>query len=168
MRLNQITHYFVVLMLSALAACLYFAPEQPSAVVNQVSLPQLISLTLNQQVFLTKTYEITEFNEIAENLIREQQIDFKSRLSPVYSGLNSKYLMTFFETSKSTSESRDIHFVIFKKVQDFYRIVATLKVTDIQENSIKLAFGSIEFLNQEQFNLNTLKLAQNLEIENNF
>lgn len=155
-------------MLSAAAAGLYFAPKPQSTPVSQVTLPQLISLNLNQQVFLTKTFEMTEFNEIAENLIREQQIDFKSRLSPVYSGLNSNYLMTFFETSKSTLESRDIQFVMFKKMQDHYRIVATIKVTDIQEGHIKLAFGSIEFLDQEQFNLNTLKLAQTLEIENNF
>ena len=168
MKLNQIANYFAVLMLSAAAAGLYFAPKQQSSPLSQVTLPALISLNLNQQVFLTKTYEMTEFSEIAENLIREQQIDFKSRLSPVYSGLNSNYLMTFFETNKSTSESRDIQFVIFKKIQDHYRIVTTLKVTDLQENSIKLSFGSIEFLDQEQFNLNTLKLAQTLEIENNF
>ena len=168
MKLNQIANYFVVLMLSAAAGGLYFAPKKQSQPLEQLTLPSLISLNLNQSVFLTKTYEKSEFNGIAENLIREQQIGFKSRLSPVYSGLNSNYLMTFFETTKSTPESRDIQFVIFKKFQDYYRIVATLKVTDIQPDAIKLSFGSIEFLNQEQFNLNTLKLAQTLEIEENF
>lgn len=168
MKLNQIANFFVVLVLSAAAAALYFAPEKPVATINQLALPQLISLNLNQQVFLTKTYEITEFNEIAENLIREQQIDFKTRLSPVYSALNSNYLMTFFETKKSTNESPDIQFVMFRKFQDHYRIVATLKVTDIQESTIKLSFGSIEFLDQEQFNLNAMKLAQTVEIESNF
>lgn len=168
MKLNQIANYFVVLMLSAAAAGLYFAPKQQAKPLAQVTLPQLISLNLNQSVFLTKTYEKPEFNEITEQLIREQQIDFKTRLSPVYSGLDSNYLMTFFETAKSTAQSRDIQFVIFKKFQEQYRIVATLKVTDISENQIKLSFGSIEFLNQEQFNLNALKLAQTLEIEENF
>lgn len=168
MKLNQIAHYFVVFLLSAAAGGLYFAPKQPSKPVDQINLPALISLNLNQSTFLTKTYEKEEYNVIAENLIREQQIDFKARLSPIYSGLNSNYLMTFFESTKSTAQSRDIQFVIFKKFQDNYRIVATLKVTDIQENAIKLSFGSIDFLNQEQFNLNTLKLAQTLEIEENF
>lgn len=168
MKLNQIANYFVVLMLSAAAAGLYFAPNQPAKPLEQITLPALISLNLNQSVFLTKTYEKPEFKEITEHLIRDQQIDFKSRLSPVYSGLDSNYLMTFFETNKSTAHSPDIQFVIFKKFQEQYRIVATLKVTDIKENHIKLAFGSIEFLNQEQFNLNTLKLAQTLEIEENF
>lgn len=168
MRLNQIAHYFVVLVLSAAAGGLYFAPKQQYKALDHINLPSLISLNLNQSVFLTKTYEKPEFNGIAENLIREQQIDFKTRLSPVYSGLNSNYLMTFFETTKSTTQSRDIQFVIFKKFQEHYRIVATLKVTDIQEKNIKLSFGSIEFLSQEQFNLNTLQLAQTLEIEEKF
>lgn len=168
MKLNQIANCFVVLMLSVAAAGLYFAPKQQPKALDQVTLPALISLNLNQQVFLTKTFEMPEFNGIAEDIIKEQQIGFKTRLSPVYSGLNSNYLMTFFESDKSTPQSRDIQFVIFKKIQDHYRIVATLKVTDIQENNIKLSFGSIEFLNQEQFNLNTLKLAQTLQIEENF
>lgn len=168
MKLSQIANYFVVLMLSATAAALYFAPQEQAKTISQISLPQLISLNLNQQVFLTKTFEMSEFNEISENLIREQQIDFKARLSPVYSGLSSNYLMTFFETTKSTLESPDVQFVIFKKFQDHYRIAATLKVTDIEDNKIQLSFGSIEFLDQEQFNLNALKLAQTLEIENNF
>lgn len=155
-------------MLSVAAAGLYFGPSKMIKPVNQFSLPSLISLNLNQQVFLTKTFEKPEFNGIAENLIREQQIDFKARLSPVYSGLNSTYLMTFFETTKSTPDSRDIQFVIFKKFQEHYRIVATLKVTSLEETSIKLSYGSIDFLDQEAFNLNTLKLAQTLELEENF
>lgn len=168
MKPNQIANYFVVLFLSAAAAALYFAPTKPTEAINQMSLPQLISLNLNQQVFLTKTFEMPEFNEVAENIIREQKINFKSRLSPIYSGLNSNYLMGFFETTQSNSEARDVQFVIFKKIQDHYRLAVTLKVTDIQENNIKLSFGSIEFLDQEQFNLNALKLAQTLEIEDNF
>lgn len=167
MKLNQVAHYFVVLMLSAAAAALYIAPAQVVKPVNQVSLPSLISLNLNQQTFLTKTFEKPEFGPIAETLIREQQIDFKARLSPVYAGLNT-YLMTFFETTKSTAQSPDIQFVIFKKFQDQYRIVATLKVTGIEETSIKLSYGSIDFLDQETFNLSTLKLAQTLELEENF
>ena len=167
MKLNQVAHYFVVLMLSAAAAALYIAPAQVVKPVNQVSLPSLISLNLNQQTFLTKTFEKPEFGGIAENLIREQQIDFKARLSPVYAGLNT-YLMTFFETTKSTAQSPDIQFVIFKKFQDQYRIVATLKVTGISDFSIKLSYGSIDFLDQETFNLSTLKLAQTLELEENF
>lgn len=167
MKLNQVANYFVVLALSVAAAGLYFAPAQNAKPVNAVSLPSLISLNLNQQTFLTKTFEKPEFTGIAEDLIREQQIDFKARLSPVYAGLNT-YLMTFFETNKSTAQSPDIQFVIFKKFQDHYRIVATLKVTGIQETSIKLAYGSIDFLDQESFNLSTLKLAQTLELEENF
>ncbi len=155
-------------MLSVTVAGLYFAPTQNTTAVNPINLPSLISLNLNQQVFLTKTFEKPEFNEIAENLIRERQIDFKARLSPVYSGLNSTYLMTFFESTKSTAQSRDIQFVIFKRIQEHYRIVVTLKVTSLEETSIKLSYGSIDFLDQEAFNLNTLKLAQTLEIENNF
>lgn len=168
MKLNQVANYFVVLMLSVAAAGLYFGPSTKAKPLNQVSLPSLISLNLNQQVFLTKTFEKPEFNGIVENLIREQQIDFKSRLSPVYSGLNSTYLMTFFETTKSTPDSRDIQFVIFKRIQEHYRIVATLRVTSIEETNIKLSYGSIDFLDQEAFNLNTLKLAQTLELEENF
>lgn len=167
MKLNQVANYFVVLVLSACAAALYFAPPQDAKAVNQITLPALISLNLNQQIFLTKTFEKSEFNEITENLIREQQVDFKTRLSPVYSGLDT-YLMTFFETTKSTRQSPDIQFAIFKKFNENYRVVATLKVTDIKDESIKLAYGSIDFLDQETFNINTLKLAQTLEIETNF
>lgn len=168
MKFNQIANYIVVFFLSAAAASLYFAPNQQAKQLDQMTLPSLISLNLNQSTFLTKTYEKPEFNEIIEGLLHEQQIDFKARLSPVYSGLNSNYLMTFFSTTKSTAQSQDVQFVIFKKFQDHYRIVATLKVTDIQDSGIKLSYGSIEFLNQEQFNLNTLQLAQTLEIEENF
>lgn len=167
MKLNQLANYFVVLVLSAAAGALYFAPSYHSNKVHSINLPSHISLNLNQQTFLTKTYEKPEFNEITEALIREHQIDFKTRLSPVYAGLNT-YLMTFFETHKSTRQSPDVQFVIFKKVQENYRIVATLKVTGINDTNIKLSYGTIEFLDQETFNLNTLKLAQSLEIEKNF
>lgn len=167
MKLDQIANYLVVLGLSVAAAALYFAPPENNKTVNQITLPTLISLNLNQQTFLTKTLEKSEFNEITENLIREKQIDFKARLSPVYSGLDT-YLMTFFETTKSTRQSPDIQFAIFKKFNENYRVVATLKVTDIKDERIKLAYGSIDFLDQEAFNLNTLKLAQTLEIEANF
>ena len=168
MKFNQIANYIVVFFLSAAAAGLYFAPKQQAKQLDQITLPALISLNLNQSTFLTKTYEKSEFNEIAEGLLRDEQVDFKARLSPVYSGLNSNYLMTFFSTTKSTSQSQDIQFVIFKKFQDHYRIVATLKVNDIQDTGIKLSYGSIDFLDQEQFNLNTLQLAQTLVIEENF
>lgn len=170
MKPSQIANYIAVLLLTVAAAGLYFAPEQATTTtaVNQITLPQLISLNLNQQVFLTKTYEYSEFNEIAENIVREQHIDFKARLSPVYSGLSSNYLMTFIETKKADSEKSDIQFVMFKKFQDHYRIVITLKVTDVQDSSIKLSYGSIDFLDQDQFNSNALKLAQTLELENNF
>lgn len=167
MKLNQVAHYFVVFLLSAAAAVLYFAPPQTAKPIHQINLPSFMSLKLNQQTFLTQTFENPEFENLAENLIREQQIDFKGRLSPVYSGVNS-YLMTFIETNKSTAKSPDIHFVIFKKTHGHYRIAMTLKVNALSENNIKLSYGSIDFLDQEKFNLSTLKLAQTLELEETF
>jgi hypothetical protein len=142
LKAQSLANYFVVLTLSVVSAGLYFAPQKSINLDQQIQLPALINLEINQQTFLTKTTEVSAFEHTVEQVMREQKIDFKNRLSPVYAGIASNYLMTFFESAKSTAQNKDIHFIIFKKTQDLYRIVVTLKVKDLNDERINLSVQS--------------------------
>lgn len=167
MKLKQYLNYFAVFLLSAIAGALYFSPKHIVNPNQKLTLPGYIAITLNEQKFLTKISEVPEFDGLVENILKQSDVKFKNRISPVYASHDSNYLMSFFETESATSGIKDIHFVILRKQIGEFKISSTLKVTDLDAESIQFAFGDIQFLDREQFNLKTLKLAETMQLEDN-
>lgn len=160
LKLNLLMNYFAVFLLSAVAGSLYFSSEKP--LTDELTIPYFVEININQQKFITQIKEIPQYNHLIDKILKDNQINFQKRISPVYTTLNANYLISFFKTSVN-----DIQFAIFKKQTSEFQIMATFKVMNSDQDSIQLSYGEIKFLNQEQFNMNALKLAQTLELEQN-
>lgn len=168
MKLTNVLNYFVVFLLSATAAGLYLSSSKAKNKNILIELPSYINIKINGQSLLTRVTTSPDHTASATQIILNEKIDFKAFVSPIYAGFDSNYFMAFFESSKSTVSQQDIHFVILKKYNDSFKAVATFKVNSASNHKIQLAYGSIEFMQQDDFNINVLKLAQTLEPSESF
>lgn len=171
MKTQNIVNISVAALLLLVTVCiLQFQNKEKTQQAFETHQPIQLSQHLEIQIFeQTLPFLVVEANEQEkEQLLLEliqAQIQFNTSKIKAYLTNNQAYALVFIQNSSNDQIKTEL--VLLKKNLNSFKVFQKQKVISASPQEVKLAYGTIKQLSQEQFYKQTLKLAQTFDFNTN-